>query len=279
MQWKKLKLPDFAGKALGLVLGFLLASWQGAALGIILGHSLDFHRPLIFKWFSKLTRKLALPKPSERLYREALFFCLGYIAKQDGHVSPQKIAAAEAVFKRMNLNTTQRESAIAEFNQGKLATDQIEPKLEELRKRFSKKKLRRLEFVEQLLNMAYAGGPAGNNQLQQLGSFLPLLNISPAEFDGLHQRIRIQKGYQTNQSYQQNKAPSAPVLLQAYQTLGLKGTASPEEIKLSYRKLMSLHHPDKLMAQGLTDRALEKGKEKAQEIQHAYSILKKARGF
>ena len=97
--------------------------------------------------------------------------------------------------------------------------------------------------------------------------------------DLLHQRIRIQKGYQTNQSYQQNKAPSAPVLLQAYQTLGLKGTASPEEIKLSYRKLMSLHHPDKLMAQGLTDRALEKGKEKAQEIQHAYSILKKARGF
>ncbi|NLW05328.1 MAG: co-chaperone DjlA [Pseudomonadaceae bacterium] len=279
MKWIKLKLPHFAGKVVGLVLGFLLGNWPGAALGIILGHSFDFHRNSIFTLASLFLRKISLPKPSERLYREVLFLCLGYVAKQDGHVSPQKIAAAEALFKRMGLNTTQREAAIAQFNQGKLATDQIEPKLEELRKRFANKKLRRLEFVEQLLNIAYAGGAASDSQLQLLASFLPLLNVSPAEFEGLHQRIRMQKGYQTNQSYQQNKTPSAPVILQAYQTLGLRGTASPEEIKLSYRKLMSLHHPDKLMAQGLTDRALDKGKEKAQEIQHAYSVLKKARGL
>ena len=276
---KLLKLPNFMGKAVGLVLGFWLGKWSGAALGIILGHSFDFHRTTIFNFLRNFFGKISLHKPSEHIYRETLFICLGYIAKQNGYISPQEIAAAEALFKRMNLNTKQREIAIVHFNQGKLATDQIEPRLEQLRKRFANRQQRRLDFVDQLINMAYAGGPASDEQLKILYSFLALLNVSSAEFSRLHQRIRERKGYTSQHTYQQNKAVSEPVLSQAYQTLGLNKTASPDEIKLSYRKLMSIHHPDKLMAQGLTERALEQGKEKAQEIQHAYSVLKKLRGL
>lgn len=276
---KLLKLPHFTGKAVGLVLGFLLGSWQGAALGIILGHSLDFHRHKISAVLRRITKKVKLPKSKESVYRETLFICLGYVAKQNGRISPQEIAAAEALFKRMNLNRAQRETAITQFNQGKLATDLIEPKLIQLRKRFMSRQQRRLDFIEQLVNIAYAGGPASDNQLKLLQSFLPLLNISQSEFDRLHQRIREHKGYSSQQTYQQSKIISQPMLLQAYKTLGLTKTASPEEIKLSYRKLMSIHHPDKLMAQGLTKRALEQGKEKAQDIQEAYSLLKKSRGL
>ncbi|HKM14949.1 MAG TPA: co-chaperone DjlA [Marinospirillum sp.] len=276
---KLLKLPHFAGKAVGLVLGFLLGSWQGAALGIILGHSFDFHRNKIFALVRRIASKVKLPKSRESVYRETLFICLGYVAKQNGRISPQEIAATEALFKRLNLNTVQREAAIAQFNQGKMATDSIEARLEQLRKRFANKKQYRLDFIDHLMNMAYAGGPASDSQLKLLHSFLPLLNISQGEFDRLHQLIREHKGYSSQQTYQQSKMISKPVLLQAYKTLGLTKTASPEEIKLSYRKLMSIHHPDKLIAQGLTERALEKGKEKAQDIQQAYSVLKKSRGL
>lgn len=276
---KLLKLPNFMGKAVGLVLGFWLGHWSGAALGIILGHSFDFHRATIFAFLRNSFSKIALHKPSESLYRETLFICLGYIAKQNGHISPQEIAAAEALFKRMNLNTKQRQAAIVHFNQGKLATDQIESKLEQLRKRFAKRQLRRLDFIDQLINIAYAGGPASDAQLKILYSFLPLLNVSSAEFSRLHQRTRERKGYTHQHTYQPSQAVSGSALLQAYQALGLSSTASPDEIKLSYRKLMSIHHPDKLVAQGLTERALEQGKEKAQEIQHAYSVLKKSRGL
>ncbi len=189
------------------------------------------------------------------------------------------IAAAEALFKRMKLNTEQRTTAINHFNKGKLASIQVEKKLVALHKRFAAKKVRRLEFIDHLLNMAYAGGPASDSQLKLLHSFLPLMNISSVDFERLHRRTREQKGYKTQQTYQQTKVASEPTLLTAYRALGINSDASPEEIKLGYRKLMSLHHPDKLMAQGLTDQALEKGKERAQEIQHAYSLLKKARGF
>lgn len=282
MKLKKLKLPHFAGKAVGLLLGFMLGGWAGAALGIMLGHSFDFHRHSIFtiliNFFKRLPR-VSLPKSSELIYRDTLFLCLGYVAKQNGRISPQEIAAAEAVFKRMKLRPQERAVAIARFNEGKLATNQIEPKLELLRKRYASKKTRRLDFIDQLFNMAYAGGPASENQISVIYSFLALVNVSQLEADRLHQRVRKQKGYKTQQTYQQNKSASEPALLAAYRTLGINSDAKPEEIKLSYRKLMSLHHPDKLMAQGITDRALEKGKERAQEIQHAYGLLKKARGL
>lgn len=282
MKLKKLKLPHFAGKAVGLLLGFLLGGWAGAGLGIILGHSFDFHRHSIFTILLNLFkrfRRVSLPKSSELIYRDTLFLCLGYVAKQNGRISPQEIAAAEAVFKRMKLKPQERDAAIARFNEGKLATGQIDSRLEQLRKRYASKKVRRLDFMDQLFNMAYAGGPASENQINVIYSFLTLLNISQLEADRLHLRVREQKGYKTQQTYQQNKSASEPVLLAAYRTLGVNSDAKPEEIKLSYRKLMSQHHPDKLVSQGLTERALEKGKERAQEIQHAYGLLKKARGL
>jgi DnaJ like chaperone protein len=130
--------------------------------------------------------------------------------------------------------------------------------------------------------MAYADGGPKVAQLDRLKSFLPLLDISPVDFERLHRRIREQKGFndkeQKHYTYkgQKQRSQPQPSLLTAYRTLGLNVDASAEDIKKTYRKLMSQNHPDKLMAQGLTERALEKAKERAQEIQQAYALLKKA---
>ena len=42
---------------------------------------------------------------------------------------------------------------------------------------------------------------------------------------------------------------------------------------------MSLHHPDKLSAKGLPEQALELAKNKAQDIQAAYELIKKSRSM
>lgn len=275
----KLKIPTFAGKAFGALLGFLLGGWVGLALGIILGHSFDYHRRSLFVLLSKLPRG-RLPKPGERIYREALFLCLGHLAKQDGRVSPQEIAAAEALFKRMKLKQKERQEAIELFNQGKLAATEIEGQLGQLRKRYATRKARRLDFLDQLLQMAYADGGPRDSQLKRLQAFLPLLDISQLEFDRLHRRLRESKGYSSQNERQEGytrKSAQEINLVNAYRTLGLNSSATNQEIKLTYRRLMSQNHPDKLMAQGLTDRALEKGKFRAQEIQQAYALLKKVR--
>ena len=53
----------------------------------------------------------------------------------------------------------------------------------------------------------------------------------------------------------------------------------PTKIKRAYRKLMSEHHPDKLVAKGLPPEMMEIAKQKAQSIQAAYDLVKKERGF
>lgn len=276
----KLRLPTFAGKATGALLGFLLGGWVGLALGIILGHSFDYHRQSLFVLLGKLPRG-RLPKPGERIYRETLFTCLGYLAKQDGRVSPQEIAAAEALFKRMKLKQKERQEAIERFNQGKLASPaSIENALEQVRKRYATRRARRLDFLEHLIEMAYADGGPRESQLKILQDFLALLDVSQLEMDRLHRRVRESKGFtserQRDQGYTRKPAQELS-LVSAYRTLGLNSSASNQEIKLTYRRLMSQNHPDKLMAQGLTDRALEKAKSRAQEIQQAYALIKKAR--
>lgn len=291
----KLGLPTFAGKAGGALLGFLLGGWVGMALGIILGHSFDYHRRSVFSLLARLPSG-RLPKPGEHIYREALFVCLGHLAKQDGRVSPQEIAAAEKLFKRMKLKPKERQQAIELFNLGKLADTEIESRLEQVRKRYATRKARRLDFIDHLLHMSYADGGARSGQLKRLEEFLPLLDISRSEFDRLHRRLlesreppqsSNQRGQQdhnqqSSQKQQQGSFKDAYrdiTLVTAYRTLGINSSASDKEVKLTYRRLMSQNHPDKLMAQGLTERALEKAKLRAQEIQQAYALIKKARSL
>ncbi len=56
-------------------------------------------------------------------------------------------------------------------------------------------------------------------------------------------------------------------------------SADGKEVKKAYCKLMNEHHPDKLMAKGLPPEMMNAAKEKSQEIQNAYDLIKKVKGF
>ena len=63
---------------------------------------------------------------------------------------------------------------------------------------------------------------------------------------------------------------------QALALLGLNSDATQRDIKVAYRKLMSQHHPDKLVSQGLPKHMMELAVKKSQDIQAAYEFLKKS---
>jgi DnaJ like chaperone protein len=48
-------------------------------------------------------------------------------------------------------------------------------------------------------------------------------------------------------------------------------------LKKAYKKLMAQHHPDKLMSQGLPPELMELAKQKTQDIQAAYELIRKHR--
>ena len=68
-----------------------------------------------------------------------------------------------------------------------------------------------------------------------------------------------------------------PTISSAYKILGINKTASDAEVKKAYRRLMSQHHPDKLIAKGLPEEMIKLATEKTQKIKAAYEQIKKSR--
>ena len=60
----------------------------------------------------------------------------------------------------------------------------------------------------------------------------------------------------------------------AYQVLGVESSASDAEVKTAYRRLMSRHHPDKLVAKGLPEEMMKLATEKTKEIQSAWEQIR-----
>ena len=90
------------------------------------------------------------------------------------------------------------------------------------------------------------------------------------------ERFRNQgRGSHQRQGSQQN----GPSLEDAYAVLGVTANDDEKAIKRAYRKRMSEHHPDKLASKGLPEQAMEIAKNKAQDIQAAYELIKERRGF
>jgi len=72
--------------------------------------------------------------------------------------------------------------------------------------------------------------------------------------------------------------PAQDAVAAAYQLLGVAADCTDAVLKKAYKKLMSQHHPDKLVSQGLPAEMLEVAKTKTQQIQAAYELVKQSRG-
>ncbi|UAA39556.1 co-chaperone DjlA [Paraneptunicella aestuarii] len=83
-------------------------------------------------------------------------------------------------------------------------------------------------------------------------------------------------------SHQQQREPQytqQQSIADAFRILGVKESDDAKTIKRAYRKLMSEHHPDKLVSKGLPKQAMELAKQKTQDIQAAYESVRKHKSF
>jgi DnaJ like chaperone protein len=74
-------------------------------------------------------------------------------------------------------------------------------------------------------------------------------------------------------------ARSEPSTADAYALLGIKPQASVAEIKRAYRRLISQHHPDKLVSKGLPEDMMQVAAKKTHEIKQAYEVIRRERNF
>ena len=221
----------------------------------------------------------------------AAFQLMGYIAKADGRVSELEIAAARAMMDHLQLNAVQRRAAIDCFTEGKQPGFAADAAIDAFRNACRSRPMLAQRLLDLLLNMAYAdGGPPPVTQTR-LAAVAERLGIVRLQFEALHtlfraQRWAQQQSHQTgsDQSHDQRAHSHRPTtavssLAQAYTVLGLQRDASPDEIKLAYRRLLKRHHPDKLAANSVSATELARATEKTRELTAAYERIREARGF
>jgi DnaJ like chaperone protein len=124
-------------------------------------------------------------------------------------------------------------------------------------------------FIEIQLATAMADGVLHKAERQLIEQIGELLGFS-------RQEIAHLVGLATGAQHQQR--PRGMSLKDAYRMLDIDESASDAEVKKAYRRLMSQHHPDKLVSKGLPEEMIRLATEKTQQIRKAYDMIQQQRG-
>jgi DnaJ like chaperone protein len=245
----------------GTLLGGTLGYMFGGPLGAILGASLGGN-------FDRGVNNAGQFDPGAQERVQAAFFTatfsiMGYVAKADGKVTPEEIALANAVMDRMQLSGDQRNAAKKLFDEGKNESFPLDDVLMQFREECHRRTNLIQMFLEIQMSVAMADGHLHKDEKRVIIHIGELLGIDRRHVEDL---FRFTTG--TASSHNKNSMNNA------YAILGVSKSASHAEIKKAYRRLMSQHHPDKLVSKGLPDEMIKIATEKTQEIRKAYDMIK-----
>jgi DnaJ like chaperone protein len=257
------------GKILGFLFGFMLSkNIFGALLGAWLGHRFDKGVGLDFNH---------LGGSKSDTDRQAAFFystfsVMGYIAKANGRVTQHEIAFAKAYMDKLGLKGELRQQAKEAFRDGKTTGFPLTERLAKLKSAVGNRQDLLLLFLEIQIQVAFADGLLDPDERDALHKIAGGLGYSAKELDKLLEMIIA--GANFHQQGSGNSFENANQQLEnAYKVLGITDKNSTSEVKKAYRKLMSQHHPDKLVAKGLPPEMMEVAKQKTQDIQAAYELI------
>lgn len=286
----------------GLLLGYKLGG--GALLGALLG---------LFIWHRFVSAVAARTVEQPPIFLKVTFATLGHLSKAKGQVMQRDIQFANSVMDRLHLNQAARAAAQQAFQYGKRADFHLRALLQEFRAtQANRPDLIRL-FVKIQLQAAFASGTPQPSERTVVTMIMDELAISPqqlrrlfallaghgafnsSDFDYDYSRDDLERHFYRywrarphsqyysqhgSQRYQEQPTAAQTLTLDsACQVLGVNNSDDHATIKRAYRKLMIRHHPDKLMAKGLSSASMEQAKQQAQKIQAAYDCIKRAKNF
>jgi DnaJ like chaperone protein len=257
MQW--------LGKGIGGLIGAAIAGPVGSLVGVLVGHQFD-------------QQLAARRRPSahaiSRLFFEVAFEVMGRVAKVDGRVSEDEIRVARLIMQGMNLSPEQTRSAIDCFTRGKRSDYPLQERLTALAAQIGGRTDLSRAFMQVQVQAVVGAGVVGGDKRDLLARVATTLGVSRAELAQIEALVR---GFARQQGGA--RSTTKETLAEAYRVLGVEPSASDDEVKTAYRRLMSQHHPDKLVARGLPESMKGIAEQKTQEVRAAYEQVKTQRGF
>jgi len=253
----------WTGKLLGGIFGYMTFGALGAMLGVYIGHKFD----------AGMTQNPFDPERQQRIKKtffSTTFSVMGHIAKADGTVSKEEIRMAERVMAQMELSAEMRTQAIEAFNRGKEADFNLDEALDNFKKECQRQKNLVRMFIEVQLQAAFADGSLDKAEDEVLLHICGRLGIPQFAYEQLK---RMLGASQRRGGHQQTRTTPD----EAYAILGVVESATDAEVKRAYRRLISQHHPDKLVSKGLPDEMMKMAKEKTQQLTEAYDTIRELR--
>ncbi|MCT7940926.1 co-chaperone DjlA [Shewanella holmiensis] len=252
------------GKVFGFIIGFMFGKVFGGLLGLWLGHLYDKRQ--------RLSSLIQDAGERQAIFFNTTFAVMGHVAKASGHVTEADIRVATLLMDKMQLTGRARQEAQEAFRSGRQSGFDLSKQLADF-KRVTQSRHELLQmFLEIQIQTALSDGELQAKEQQVLAVIAEQLGMSGVLKDLLS---RWQAEFQHHQSSHGSKMP----IKDAYLVLGSDESASDQQIKRAYRKLMNEHHPDKLVAKGLPEEMMMIAKDKAQDIQAAYEVIKTSRGM
>lgn len=241
------------GKVIGGVAGFAVGGPIGALVGAALGHGVDKARIQMVEdgAFDADTRQV--------VFTTAVIVLCAKMAKVDGQVTPDEIAAFKKIF---HIPADEMGNVGQLFNEAKREASGFEPYAEQVARLFAHEPAVLEELVAALFIIAKADGQIHENELQFVERVAAIFGFGPQQF---HRLRAIHLG---------DEGEADP-----YEILGVDSSASDQDIKSSYRKLTRENHPDTLMAQGVPQEFIDLATEKMATINAAYDDIAKRRGL
>lgn len=271
------------GKILGAFFGYLIGGPAGALFGIIIGNFFDqalrdhLHLPPYWHYHKKAQER------AQQVFFQSTFAIMGYVAKADGRISEEEISIAKTLMIEMRLSTKQKNLAKHYFREGKAISFNLIEMLNEFEANcYNEPDLLKL-FMDMQYRAAIAGG-LSEAKIQVLDRIFKRLGFAP-----LRQQYRFYQDFSfesqtSHRSSSQRKEqptyhPPPNNLTQAYALLEISIDASKQDVKRAYRRLVSKNHPDKLIAQGMSEQSIKIANDKTQRIRKAYEQICASKGW
>ena len=220
-------------------------------------------------------KKLNKLSSSKELFRESelgLFIALvAKVAKAVGVVQELEAQLIGIMFDDISKIFIEKEKTrniLKEiFNEEKERDDNTKEVAQSLNELLGRSRLKRKQFVEFLIQLAYVDNGIGSDEDKVLREIVHELNITSDEYNSMVSKF---------DNMLKNKLQTMS-LAEACRILGVNEADDMSVIKKTYRKLVREYHPDIIKSQDKDEAYIEEATAKTQEINQAYEIIKEVK--
>ena len=256
------------GKIIGGVAGFAVAGPMGAMVGAALGHAADsgavpnIRMPFGPQVAWNPARVAAMFNRRDQLFAICVVVLSAKLAKCDGPVKREEIDAFRRQF-RIPPESVRDIGRL--FDQARDSADGYEQYATQLGEAFADNRGMLEDVLVALFVLARSDGAVNGRELEFLMRTHYAFGLDQVAWDRARGAMP--------------RSPAVEDRPDVYGVLGVARSASDEEVRATWRRLMRENHPDSLAARGVPAEFIARANDKVARINAAWDQIKRERGL